>query len=138
MSENLTTEQMQADIAFLLLRCKCAGSCSFTNDRWTGMSSNALVAFAYGGEQDCMPSDRSDYAACVRTFRRLPEHRRTPAVREALQAARNAYLKNNPDDASSLKRREKRREWQEWRKRKRKRTRRAPSWNDDRTSGAKA
>lgn len=114
------------DIAFLLLRAGCAGSCSFTSDRWTGLSSNAIVAVAYGGEQTNMPSDRSDYAACVRTVRRLPKHRQTPAVKEALRKAKAAYLKNYPDHVSSLARRAARIKWEEeqakrWAKRRRRR-----------------
>jgi len=92
----MTPEQMQADIDFLLLRAGSAGSCSFTSDRWTGMSSNAIVSLAYGGEQKAMPFDRSDYAACVRTVRRLPKHRKTPAVMEGLRKAKEAYLARYP------------------------------------------
>lgn len=125
----MTVEEMQADIDFLLLRADCAGSCSFTSDRWTGMSSNSLVALAYGGRQSCMPSDRSDYAACVRTFLRLPKHRKTQKVRDGLRKARAAYLKHYPEDANSLDRRRRRVEWEareaeRW-KRRRKRRRRA-------------
>ncbi len=92
----MNKSQMQADIDFLLLRAGSAGSCSFSNDRWTGLSSNAIVAVAYGGEQTAMPWDRGDYAACVRTVRRLPRHRRTAKVMDALRTARAAYIKNNP------------------------------------------
>jgi len=102
----------EADIAFLLLRAGCAGSCSFTSDRWTGTSSNAIVTLAYGGEQKSMPSDRSDYAACVKTVRRLPKHRRTPTVMAGLRKARAAYLESYPEDASSLARRARRQKWE--------------------------
>jgi hypothetical protein len=102
----------QADIAFLLLRASCAGSCSFSNDRWTGSSSNALVSLAYGGKQEAMPWDRSDYAACVRTVRRLPKHRQTPEVMAGLRKARAAYLEHNPQDANSLVRRARQEEWE--------------------------
>jgi hypothetical protein len=108
----LTIEQMQADIAFLLHRSSEAGSCSFDNDRFTGMSSNALVRFAYGGKHNCMPSDRSDYAACVRTVRMLPQHRRTPAVMAALWEARRQYLLRYPGDENALARRERKQEWE--------------------------
>ena len=91
-------EQAQADIAFLLARAGHAGSCSFVPGRWTGMSSNAIVAVAFGGAQTAMPSDRGDYAACVRTFARLPRHRRTEAVKEAMRKARDAYLARYPGD----------------------------------------
>lgn len=112
MTHALTSEEMMADIQFLLARSECAGSCSFGSDRWTGLSSNSLVQFAYGGKHDCMPSDRSDYAACVRTVRRLPKHRRTLAVMSALRKAREAYLRRYPNDRSSLARRAARQEWE--------------------------
>jgi hypothetical protein len=108
----------QADIAFLLLRAGCAGSCSFSSGRWTGSSSNALVSLAYGGKQDEMPWDRSDYAACVRTVRRLPKHRQTPEVMAGLRRAREAYLKHNPEDANALARRARQREWERERQQK--------------------
>lgn len=111
--------EAQADIAFLLSRAMCAGSANFSNDRWTGMSSNSIVAVAYGGEQKAMPSDRSDYAACVRTVRRLPKHRRTEAVKAALRRAREAYLKNYPDHRSSLKRKAEQERWEAERRKRR-------------------
>ena len=86
------TPEHKADVDFLLARAMLAGSVSFSNHtRWTGMSSNSIVSVAYGGQQECMPFDRSDYAACVRTVRRLPKHRKTPAVYEALRIAKAAY-----------------------------------------------
>jgi hypothetical protein len=90
----LTRAQLEADVAFLLHRSSEAGVCSFSADRWIGLSSNALVCLAYGGVQDAMPYDRSDYAACVRAFRRLPKHRRTAEVRAGLRRAKEAYLKS--------------------------------------------
>jgi len=90
-------EAAEADIAFLLARSGHAGSCSFAPGRWTGMSSNAIVSVAFGGPQSAMPSDREDYAACVRTYARLPRHRRTEAVRDALRKARAAYLARYPN-----------------------------------------
>jgi hypothetical protein len=114
----LTRAQLQADIDFLVMRANAAGCCDFTNDRWTGLSSNSLVNFAFGGKHDCMPSDRSDYAACVRTFRRLPAHRRTRAVVAALARAKEAYLKHYPAERFPGTRRAERermeRERQEW------------------------
>ena len=89
----------EQDIAFLLLRAGCAGSCSFSNDRWTGMSSNAIVSVAYGGKQNEMPWDRADYLACVRTVRRLPKHRKTPEVMAALWKAREHYLNHYPEES---------------------------------------
>lgn len=111
MTDTLTYEQLQADVAFLLMRADCAGSCNFTSDRWTGMSSNALVSVAYGGDQPDLPWDRGDYAACVRTFVRLPQHRRTPEVRAALAAAREHYLNHYPEDRFPGPRKAAREKW---------------------------
>jgi hypothetical protein len=108
----MSEAELQADIAFLLLRAGSAGGCSFSSDRWTGESSNALVSLAYGGEQKAMPWDRSDYAACARTVRRLPKHRQTPEVMAGLWKARAHYLSHYPDDASSLVRRAQRQAWE--------------------------
>ena len=112
MSTEQTVAELQADVAFLLLRAGSAGrfSCS-SGDRWTGMSSNALVCVAYGGEQHSMLSDRSDYAACVRTYARLPKHRRTPAVRDALKAAKAALLRNYPEYRTARSRAEAEAKW---------------------------
>lgn len=127
MRRAFTREELEADIAFLVLRAGAAGSCSFSDDRWTGSSSNALVRLAYGGKQDCMPSDRSDYAACVRTYVRLPKHRQTLAIRAGLGKARKAYLNRYPEDATARSRNEARaRRQAEWEARKQpKRRRRA-------------
>lgn len=89
--------EAEADIAFLLSRAGHAGSCSFDKGRWTGMSSNSIVAVAFGGKQTALPADRGDYAACVRTFARLPRHRRTEAVKDALKKARAEYLARHPE-----------------------------------------
>lgn len=115
------TEHEQ-DIAFLVERQRAAGSCDFTSDRWTGMSSNSLVCVAYGGPQEHMPYDRGDYAACVRTVRRLPRHRRTAAVMAALRKARDHYLDRYPSHRSSLARSEERAKWEREREEKRKRS----------------
>lgn len=109
----LTREQLEADIEFLVLRADDAGSCYFGEGRWTGASSNSLVTFAYGGKHSCMPSDRDDYGACLRTVRRLPKHRRTKKVMAALWKARASYLEGHPDDANALLRREQLRAWKE-------------------------
>lgn len=108
----MTEAEMMADIAFLLLRSGCAGSAYFGADRWTGMSSNAIVSLAYGGEQTVMPSDRSDYAACARTVHRLPRHRRTPAIMTALAKAREAYLQRYPAERFPAGRKALREEWE--------------------------
>lgn len=109
----MTEREYEQDIAFLVARQREAGSCRFGGDRWTGMSSNAIVCVAYGGEQDAMPHDRGDYAACVRTVKRLPKHRRTKAVMQALRKAREHYLDNYPSHRSSIARRDERQKWQQ-------------------------
>lgn len=121
--------ELEADVAFLLLRSGSAGSVSFTSDRWTGMSSNSLVAFAYGGEQRHMPADRGDYAACVRTYVRLPRHRKTSAVRAALRNAREAYLRRYPADRYPEQRRAIRAEWEAERQEREKATRKRRRWS---------
>lgn len=127
--KTLTRAELEADFAFLLARSSAAGSCRFGGKRWTGMSSNSLVAFAYGGKQDRMPSDRNDYGACVRTYVRLPKHRRTAAVRAALKKAREAYLSNYPDERFAGPRNAARAAWEaeaeKRQKRRRRRRRRA-------------
>lgn len=81
-------EEAEADVGYLLPRARQAGSCSFVPDRADGISSNALVAQAYGslgpniGE---FPADDYDLAACERAFRGLPEHRRTKDVLSTLE-----------------------------------------------------
>lgn len=76
----------QADIAFLLERSFSAGTASMRAGRATGASSNDLVRLAFTGEsQRILPCDRSDAGACVRTWRKLPAHRRTAAVRAQLR-----------------------------------------------------
>jgi hypothetical protein len=77
------------------------------------MSSNSIVSVAYGGKQDCMPYDRSDYAACVRTVQRLPRHRRTATVISALWTAREFYLSRYPDERSSFYRKAEREKWEQ-------------------------
>lgn len=83
-------EQVE-DIEFLADRANRAGSCSFADDRDTGASSNSIVAIAYGLipiEEQVFPSDASDLAACCRAFEKLPDHRKTKTVEEALFRAR--------------------------------------------------
>lgn len=92
----MTKEEMQADIDFLVRRQMKCGSISFGSGRDTGISSNSLVAMAYGVGSQAMPSDWGDYSACVRAVRRLPRHRRTPAILTALAAAKAAVVAKYP------------------------------------------
>ena len=83
---------MKADIEYLARRAQRAGSFSCSGWRDTGASSNAIINLAYGiGEQDNLPRDRSDYAACVNAVRGLPRHRRTRKIMDALRKAKSAY-----------------------------------------------
>jgi len=96
MSRLRLIEKYKADKKFLLARCAKAGSCSFCKERDTGVSSNSIVAIAYGkiklNEQD-MPSDEADLAACIKAFGKLPRHRKTKNAIEALSRAKQALRK---------------------------------------------
>ena len=93
MSERMDLRMAKADVAFLLDRVRWAGYCRFTEDREVGISSNSIVAIAYGqktlAEQE-MPMDQSDLAACKRAVAKLPLHRQTTDVWKALERARRA------------------------------------------------
>ena len=95
----LTREQLEEDVRFLAERQKKASCLSFKErHRSTGISSNSLVSYAYGVGSFEMPSDWSDYAACVRAFRSMPRHRQTEDVALALSAQRTAVTKKYPAD----------------------------------------
>lgn len=79
-------ERLREERDFLLARSGHAGSCSFAPGRWTGVSSNALVTIAFGGDDDRLPSDTGDLAACYRTMLRLPRHLLSRRVWEQLEA----------------------------------------------------
>lgn len=84
-------ELLAADVGFLLDRSLKAGSCSFTSERDTGLSSNSIVAIAYGthGLKDqVLPGDGSDLAACEKMWLRLPDHRKTENAIKAMERAR--------------------------------------------------
>jgi len=87
------TFKEQADFDFLLTRAMKAGSCSFTEDRETGQSSNSIVGIAYGIvplDEQILPRDRSDLNACINMWKKLPEHRRTGDALAAMYRAENA------------------------------------------------
>lgn len=89
----LTKEQMQADINFLLNRSMSAGSCTFNGSRDTGASSNSIVAIAYdliALDRQVMPSDQSDLQACHNMWKKLPEHRKIGPVNLAMLRANEA------------------------------------------------
>lgn len=80
----------QADIDYLVARAESGNCCKDLGERDTGVSSNAIVRLAYGGDapdQMERPYDLSDLAACALAVERMPEHRRTVAVELALAKA---------------------------------------------------
>ncbi len=93
------TATLETDIRFLARRAERAGWLEPRTWRDTGVSANSLVSLAYGmidsRDQD-MPGDWYDYAACVRTVRRMPRHRRSRAVTKALGEARRHVDKTDP------------------------------------------
>jgi hypothetical protein len=81
---------LKADVAYLLARSMRAGSCDLGGERDTGIAANSLVAIAYGRipiEAQEFPSDRADLAAVARAYEKLPRHRQTKLVWEALHRA---------------------------------------------------
>jgi hypothetical protein len=81
-----------ADVEFLLARSGSAGKFTLNEDgRDIGMSSNSIVAIAYGKQaikDQVMPGDKSDLDACERMWLKLPTHRKTPDAIQAMQNAR--------------------------------------------------
>ena len=91
-----TVAQLEMDIRFLARRAGNAGAFICSEDRDWGISSNSLVDVAYGVGKQIMPSDWSDYAACVRAVRHLPRHRRTKMILHALRRARRCVERRYP------------------------------------------
>lgn len=88
------------DLSFLLARAMQAGAVGFTEDRWTGASSNYLVAVCYGHQSPATkPGDESDLRACERTWERLPMHRRTEAGRALLDQFRAILARRGKEGA---------------------------------------
>lgn len=86
-------KRLKEDCDFLLSRSVKAGQCSFHSDRDTGTSSNSIVAIAYGQigiEEQELPCDDSDLAACKKMWEKLPEHRKTPVAIKAMNRAEQA------------------------------------------------
>lgn len=79
--------ELLEDIDFLLNRASHAGCCDFTSGRDCGISSNALVWFAYTGERpdkSKYPSDGDDLTSCKLAVRALPLHRASADVYQLL------------------------------------------------------
>lgn len=71
--------ELEAEVLFLLGRAAKAGGWYADPNRCVGISSNALVWFAFRGEEPDhteFPRDPSDLAACIRTVRKMPAHLR--------------------------------------------------------------
>lgn len=91
--------QLKADIAFLSDRASRTGSCSFSQDRDTGISSNSIVAIAYGHTRlsdQRFPSDLSDMRSCENMWAKMPEHRKEGDALAAMEAARNCNYHGKP------------------------------------------
>lgn len=99
-----TVFQLEDDVQFLACRASAAGSFGWDEERDSGISSNSLVGLAYGIGEQKMPSDRSDYAACVRAVRKLPRHRRTKNILSALKKAKLHFLSRYPMYGSDRRR----------------------------------
>ena len=88
----MTIAQLNEDIKFLAERQLKAGSFGLSSDRCTGLSSNSIVAIAYGIisiEDQELPADISDMRSCERMWEKLPKHRKNGWALEAMKAARN-------------------------------------------------
>ena len=88
--------ELSTDVDFLAQRLAQTGKWQLT--RGTGQSSDNLVAIAYYTaplEGQKLPHDESDYAACIRAFEKLPQHRKElQVVKTAMDNINNHYLKN--------------------------------------------
>ncbi len=83
-------QDLQEDVRFLAERSMRCATISFVDPRDVGASSNSIVAIAYGLQklQDQeMPSDVDDLGACMNMWEKLPKHRKTKAVRDAMSRA---------------------------------------------------
>ena len=87
---NYSIQELEQDVNFLVKRSLKSSSISFGEyGRDTGLSSNSIVAIAYGLDvKQELPGDVSDLAACERMWKKLPEHRKTEIVIKSMCAAR--------------------------------------------------
>ncbi len=78
---------LREEVAFLVrrLRDRPHGTA-----RWTGLSSDAIVDLAFGGEGGRLPLDQNDLSACYLTVMRLPDHLVTAAVLDRLEEGERA------------------------------------------------
>lgn len=85
--------RFEADEQFLLARAGSAGAVFLGVDkgRDTGESSNSIVAIAYESlslDEQVLPSDGGDLAACERMREKLPNYRKTKDAVTAMERAR--------------------------------------------------
>ncbi len=105
-AKSMTTEQLLKDVDFLADRATRTGRVEFGGvGRDTGMSSNSIVAIAYGLSSlsdQILPGDASDMASCERMWRKLPEHRKTGDALAAMEVARhsNYYGQRVPENVA--------------------------------------
>lgn len=91
--------ELQQDVAFLAQRASLAGTYSSNqSERETGASSNSIVDLAYGMglmalSAQTLPGDEDDLRACERMYLKLPHHRKTVMVTEAMNRARKYNVK---------------------------------------------
>lgn len=89
----ITKKQIEDDLHFLLERMfKNNGISVKNNKRDIGLSSNSIVAIAYGIisiKDQTLPVDISDMQCCECMWEKLPKHRRKGESLKAIEAARN-------------------------------------------------
>jgi hypothetical protein len=82
--------ELYLDVDFLAKRSMKAGFVQMSAARNTGVSSNSIVGIAYGLipiEEQELPEDLADLTACRLMFEKLPVHRKTKEVDEAMHRA---------------------------------------------------
>lgn len=101
--------RLREEVSYLIDRSCEAGRCRFGGKRWTGMSSNAINAVAFGRDDPGdMPYDSADLAACYETIKRLPKHLLTERVAARLNEAEKFASQGYPDAVDAA------REYAEW------------------------
>ncbi len=87
----MTKAELSVDVNFLSKRA--SGYSNNSRARDYGMSSNSIVAIAYGLiklKDQYFPSDASDMASCERMWKKLPKHRKQGDALKAMKAARKS------------------------------------------------
>ena len=103
-------KMLEQDIGFLLKRQERAGRFSLDcKERDTGISSNALIRYAYveysgisGPEKSEYPADTADLAACFRAYEKLPAHRQTAEVLLLLAGYVEHVAERRPNDVHEM------------------------------------